>query len=169
MDTVRFGRVLGFGARSAAKTLIQAIDAAKAEDPLRTAPDAGGGDLKEAAPRRPVQPSAPAAPIGEPLFTSRNSTKVLQRRGVRAGAKQFHMLAVKPAMRLSGVIVLEVVGVFFGVFALYGFNTMWRAKSGWHSLAPHHREFVGGAVMLAIFGYFCISSFLRARRRERGR
>ena len=61
---MRFGRVLGFGARSAAKTLIQAIDAAKAEDPSRTAPDAGGGDLKEAAPRRPVQPSAPAAPIG---------------------------------------------------------------------------------------------------------
>jgi hypothetical protein len=59
--------------------------------------------------------------------------------------------------------------VFFGIFALYGFNTMWRVHTSWHAGLPNHRQFVGGACMLAVFGYFSVSSFVRARRRERSR
>ena len=83
------------------------------------------------------------------------------------GARRFRDSAVRPAMRLSGVLVLEIVGAFFAIFALYGFNTMWRFRAGWHAGAPNHSQFVGGALMLLVFGYFCVSSFLRARRRER--
>jgi hypothetical protein len=88
---------------------------------------------------------------------------------VLAGARRFRDSAVQPAVRLSGVLVLEIAGVFFAIFALYGCNTMWRARSAWHRGAPDHSQFLGGAVMLVVFGYFSVSSFLRARRRERRR
>lgn len=170
MDTVRFGRVLGFGARSAAKALIQAVDAAKADNPARP-PSASthvAGEMERR--RSDVQPlSRPAASTAS-SYSARSATRVVQRgRGVREGASRFRDVALRPFVRLSGVLLLEVVGVFFGIFALYGFNTMWRVHASWRTGSPGHRQFVGGALMLAIFGYFCLTSFLRARRRERGR
>ena len=167
MDTVRFGRVLGSGARSAAKTLIQAVDAAKAENPSRSAPaSAVAGRVSSGVAAAPTPPGrSPAVSV-----RAETAARVAQQgRGVRNGAARFRELAVKPFIRLSGVMVLEVVGVFFGVFAVYGLNTMWRAHAAWHSGAPNHRQFVGGIGMLVVFGYFCVTSFVRARRRERGR
>jgi hypothetical protein len=87
---------------------------------------------------------------------------------MRQGAQRFHDIALKPFVRLSGVLVLEIAGVFFGIFALYGFNTMWRVRTAWHRGSSHHGQFLGGVAMLAVFGYFSVTSFLRARRRERG-
>jgi hypothetical protein len=169
MDTVRFGRVLGSGARAAAKTLVQAIDAAKADNPARI----GSGDTAVAeqmpSQRSDVQPASRRAASGAPYIARSAAQAVQQGRGVRHGAKRFRDVALKPFVRLSGVVVLEVVGVFFGIFALYGFNTMWRVHTAWHAGSPNHRQFLGGALMLALFGYFCITSFVRARRRERGR
>src|ERR1700723_2466178 len=49
MDRVRFGRALGYGARHAAKTLLQAADAASTPSPARPA--------GVAAPSRPAQPT----------------------------------------------------------------------------------------------------------------
>jgi hypothetical protein len=170
MDTVRFGRALGFGARSAAKTLIQAVDAAKADNPSRKA----AGDSAVVDELRLPQSSTEApgrltlAPRSR--FATRTPTKGVQHdRGVLEGARRFRDTALKPFVRLSAVMLLEVAGVFFGIFALYGFNTMWRVHGSWHAGSPNHRQFVGGACMLAVFGYFCVSSFLRARRRERSR
>jgi hypothetical protein len=166
MDTVRFGRVLGSGARSAAKTLIQAIDAAKADNP---APAISAPDYIP--PQRDnVQPASRPVPIAASARGTQSATRIVEQgRGVRHGASRFRDLALKPFVRLSGVVVLEVVGVFFGVFAVYGFNTMWRVHASWHAGSPNHRQFLGGALILALFGYFCVTSFVRARRRERGR
>src|SRR4051812_25626980 len=117
MDTVRFGRVLGSGARSAARTLIQAIDAAKADNPPprpavpNTAPPTANRPATASSPRRTA--------------TQGTSRVAAQGRGLRQGAGRFRELALKPFVRLSGVLVLEIVGVFFGVFAVYGLNTMW--------------------------------------------
>jgi len=167
MDTVRFGRVLGSGARSAVKTLIQAIDAAKADAPVRTPPSSGEQRRSEG--DRVQPPSRPAASAASPP-AAQSATRVMQQgRDVRHGVSRFRDLALKPFVRLSGVLVLEVAGVFFGIFALYGFNTMWRARGSWHAGSPNHRELIGGVLMLALFGYFCVTSFVRARRRERGR
>jgi hypothetical protein len=74
--------------------------------------------------------------------------------------------------RLSGVLWLEFTGVFFGIFALFGLGAMWRLREDWHATATNevaHRSFIGAVAMAAVFGYFCVSSFVRARRRERGR
>jgi len=144
--------------------MIQAIDAAKAESPSR-GPSRFHTSATPSVERVEVDP---IDRVNEGRRAGpRPSGVVQQQGGIRRGLSQFRHLAVKPFVRLSGVLLLEVVGVFFGIFALYGFNTMWRARTAWHVAAPHHREFVGGAVMLALFGYFSVSSFIRARRRER--
>lgn len=158
MDNVRFGRALGFGARSLARTVLQAVDAAQSDPPAK----AHGRHTS-----RPVKPQARAAPavsVSRPASVRRSGA-----RGPVEGARRFRESALRPFVRLSGVLLLEIAGVFFAIFAMYGASTLWRTRADWHSGSPSHQQFVGGAVVLAVFGYFSVSSFLRARRRERGR
>ena len=45
---------------------------------------------------------------------------------------------------------------------------IWKLRGAWHSGAASHRNLIGATMMFALFGYFCVSNFVRARRRERG-
>jgi len=72
-------------------------------------------------------------------------------------------------VRLWGVLWLEVVGVVFGIFVLFAAVGVWRLRGEWHSNAAEYRQLLGALAMLAVFGYFAVSSFVRARRRERRR
>ncbi|HEV2645467.1 MAG TPA: hypothetical protein VGU46_03790 [Acidobacteriaceae bacterium] len=75
-------------------------------------------------------------------------------------------------MRLSGVLWLEVTGVFFGIFAVVALGYLWKLRGAWHANTPNtadRHSLAGAAIMFVLFGYFCASSFLRARRRERRR
>jgi hypothetical protein len=70
------------------------------------------------------------------------------------------------------VLWLEITGVFFGIFALGAMGAVWRLRGDWRLTATNvegHRSLLGAMAMLALFGYFCVSSFVRAKRRERGR
>jgi hypothetical protein len=179
MDAVRFGRALGFGARHAVKTLTTAVDAATAENPTskistpRTNTGQPGGPVPQTQEaRRGGYASTPSA--GNAAKVARVAAQPVARgrgakKAVREGGKRFREAAWSPFLRLSGVVVLEVAGLFFGIFALYGLNTAWRLHGQWHRGAPGHRQLIGGVAMLAIFGYFCVSSFVKARRRERRR
>jgi hypothetical protein len=94
------------------------------------------------------------------------------KKGLGRGSRRFGEAVWKPFVRLSGVLWLEVSGVFFGIFALLALGYMWKLRGAWRAGATNaasHRSMVGAAVMLALFGYFCVSSFVRARQRERGR
>ena len=102
----------------------------------------------------------------------RSEVQRVAKQGVRQGASQFKEAAWKPFVRLSGVLWLEVTGVFFGIFALFAFGAVLRLRSAWHVTAANsaaHRSLLGALIMLALFGYFCVSSFVRAHRRERRR
>jgi hypothetical protein len=102
----------------------------------------------------------------------RSEVHRVAKHGVRQGASQFKEAAWKPFVRLSGVLWLEVTGVFFGIFALFAFGGIMRLRSAWHSTAANaatHRSLLGAIVMFVVFGYFCVSSFVRAHRRERRR
>ncbi len=69
---------------------------------------------------------------------------------------------------LSGVLWLEFTGVFFGLFALFAAGAVWRMHGAWRATAANaaeHQRLLGAIAMLAVFGYFCVSSFLRAGRR----
>jgi hypothetical protein len=167
MDKVRFGRALGFGARQAVKTLVTAVDAATAENPSarRAAESANTGQAARMTPDTAPKQAAQAA-----------AKKVAQARGVQTGLKRgsrrFGEAVWGPFVRLSGVLWLEVSGFFFGIFALMALGYLWRLRGAWHAGAANaegRRNLMVGLAMLAIFGYFCVSNFVRARRRERQR
>ena len=176
MDAVRFGRALGFGARQAAKTVVAAVDAASAESPSgnRAAQNASGSVLSTAGIARTETSSDSACAQQRATFPVGEAGRILSqgmqaKGGLRQGSKRFRQAALGPFVRLSGVLMLELSGVFFGIFALYGLATVWRLRTEWHAGALHHREWLGGVIMLLLFGYFCVSSFIRARLRERQR
>jgi hypothetical protein len=110
------------------------------------------------------------------MATAKTAQAVVQARqaqkGLGSGTRRFGEAVWRPFVRLSGVLWLEVSGVFFGVFALLALGYIWRFHAEWRPSAANaaaHRSLMGAVIMLVLFGYFCVSSFVRARRRERGR
>jgi hypothetical protein len=160
MDSVRFGRALGVGARAAAKTLVSAVDAATAPNPSAATGSGEAGSTQST-----------AANLGRKA--ARTTEQVRQTgKGLKRGSKRFGEAVWGPFVKLSGVLWLEFTGVFFGIFALFAGLAVWRLREAWRLTATNaatHRSFEGAVVMLAVFGYFCVSSFVRARRRERRR
>lgn len=151
MDTVRFGRVLGLGARGAAKAVRMAVDAARSSPPPP--------ERLSHPPKRPQSPSLQAA-------TQLRQTKA----GLARGGQQFREAAWKPFLRLSGVLWLELTGVFFGLFVLFGAVNAWKLRHSLyltHANHAEHQHLLWSVAMTALFGYFCISSFVRASRRSR--
>lgn len=93
-------------------------------------------------------------------------------RRVKEGITRFRDSTVEPVVRLSGVLWLEVTGVFFGIFALSTGIAIWRLRAQWRTALVHptaHGGLIVAVAVFALFAYFCISSFVRARRRERRR
>jgi hypothetical protein len=167
MDSVRFGRALGTGARAAAKALMQAADAAATPKPAAQANQ----------PHRPAP--QPARPAPSRVLHKAAETVVRSHqtgRGVREGSRRFGQAVWAPAVRVTSVVWLEVMGVFFSLFAIVGCGFCWSHRAviqaAFHGGNPHvppadQRSFVMMAAMALLFGYFCISSFVRARRRSR--
>jgi hypothetical protein len=71
---------------------------------------------------------------------------------------------LRPFSRVGGILFLEVTGVFFGLFALWFSVDMWKARQG-YSQGPDHQHFLIDCVLVALFGYLCLSSFWRAQRK----
>jgi undecaprenyl pyrophosphate phosphatase UppP len=70
------------------------------------------------------------------------------------------------------VLWLEFTGVFFGIFAMYAASGAWKLRGDLLETAANHdahMRFLMAAVMAVVFSYFCVSSFLRARRKGRAR
>jgi hypothetical protein len=166
MDRVRFGRALGFGARQAMKTLVTAVDAATADNPsaAKTAPN---GTSRPSASPSPASAAPSRAPAQAQSQTQSQSRQTKQRLG--RSSKRFGHVAWEPFVRLSGVLWLEVTGVFFGLFALVALGHLWKLRAAWQADAASRHSLIGAAIVFVLFGYFCVSSFLRARRRERKR
>jgi hypothetical protein len=71
---------------------------------------------------------------------------------------------LRPFGRVGGILWLEVTGFFFGLFALFFAQDLWRARSGYAS-GPLHQRFWIAVVLTAVFAYLSISAFWRAKRR----
>jgi hypothetical protein len=149
MDRVRFGRVLGVGARQAARTLLSAAEAAAAPDP------------SPAAAARPSQQRFPSAEAGAPRPT-RAVPPV-------SHLKQAGRSVWSPLARFSSVLWLEVTGTFYAVIAaVLGLET-WKARAALHlsPAAPGARRFYLFLALFSVFAYFAVTNFIRAHRRER--
>jgi hypothetical protein len=167
MDSVRFGRALGIGARAAAKTLVTAVDAATSPNP------SAKGAARPGAGATPTEGKAatPGARLGQQA--ARKTAQVLQTgQGLKRGSKRFGEAVWGPVVKLSGVLWLELTGVFFGIFALFAAGGAWKMREEMRETVMNHdghTHFLWAAVMAVIFGYFCVSSFVNASRRSRGR
>ncbi len=147
MDRVKFGRALGYGARHAAKTLVQAAEAASAPNPASdTRPGAA----------RPASTPSPAA-----------TRRIPDVQTVRTAGKQAKSSLVAPVVRFSSVVWLQVTGVFFGLVAFTMGMAAWRARAGFHAAAnsTEAMKVYAYVAVCALFTYFTMSSFLRAARR----
>jgi hypothetical protein len=172
MDSVRFGRALGIGARAAAKTLVTAVDAATSPNPSST--------VKGTADPNPLTTRAASSPnptgTTAPGLAEQAVRKVVQARqtkeGLVRGGKRFGEAVWGPFVRLSGVLWLEFTGVFFGIFALFAATGAWKLRAELHQTAANHDahiHFLLSAGMALVFGYFFVSSFVKANQRSRKR
>ncbi len=173
MDSVRFGRALGFGARSAAKALITAVDAASSPSPsTRPQPQPPA----KPTPQPAASPAASSGPVQAAVRTAARATVQVQknveqtRAGVAQGGKRFGTSVWRPFVKLSGVLWLEMTGSFFALFALFAAQSTWTHRADLHQTSLNHTAhqhlLVSCGVTLA-FTYFSVSSFLKARRRSR--
>jgi hypothetical protein len=162
MDSVRFGRALGVGARAAAKTLVTAVDAA-------TSPNPSAAKTSSAA----TESKAQATGVRAGQQAVRTATQVRQTgQGLKEGGKRFGEAAWGPFVRLSGVLWLEVTGVFFGIFALFAGVGTWKMRGALHDVGANHEDHMHllfSLAMTVLFGYFCVSSFVKANRRGKRR
>lgn len=147
---------MGYGARAAAKTVINAVDAAAAPNP--------------SAPARSATPQQPAkdAAVRTAARAVRQTVEVSQ--GLATNSMRLGGNLWKQVKRLSGVLLLEVTGAFFGLFAFSAGRAAWMLRGSLHQTADNrddHMHFLLAAGMAALFGYFCVTSFLRARRKSR--
>lgn len=131
-----------------AKTLVEASKAAAAPDP------------------RPAQPRA-AVPTPQTPPRSMPAAAAAGRAVREAGKQKGKFLA--PLRKFSSVLWLEVTGFFFGVFTCIMGNQVWKHREAARLPASNldAQHFYTYCFFALLFLYFAVSSFARARRRER--
>ncbi len=163
VDKVRLGRALGYGTRHAAKTLAAVAEAATAPDPQasRQAPSSATPHQAQA-----QSQTGTAPPTAGPRTRVKIPSAVPSAAQLRGAGRSMW----GPLAAYSGALWLRVTGLFFAVLAMAMASGAWRQRGILRNPAAstenlHHLwVFVGFA---ALFGYFAISSFLRANLRER--
>ena len=87
-------------------------------------------------------------------------------RRLARGAGRFGATLVRPFAHATGVLTLEITGVFFALFTLFFVEHAWQVytKARWRD-----GHFAIYAALAALFAWFAVSSFWRAKRKQRGR
>jgi hypothetical protein len=164
MDSVRFGKVLGIGARLAARTVAAAVDAAAAPNPSAgaaktgAAPAVANPEIKSAGSR-----------VGEQAARATSKVRTTAA-GLKQGQKRFGEAVWGPFARAGGVLWLEFTGVFFGLFAVSAAMGAWKLRNVMHGTAANHEahlKFLIALGVAVVFGYFCVSGFMRAGRKNK--
>jgi hypothetical protein len=180
MDSVRFGRVLGIGARLAAKTMVSAVDAATSPNPSggpkgKESADAASTAASRSAASASTGASGKGGASGGRLVeqAARTTAQVRQTgRGLKEGGRRFGEAVWGPFVKLSGALWLELTGVFFGIFAVFASVNAWKMRAALHATSGSrdaHVRLLIAVAMAVVFSYFCVSSFVKANRRSRGR
>ncbi len=156
MGANRFGRVLGVSARIAAEKLREkaAQTAAPQPRPVASHPSV---PRPVTIPARPASPGAPSpkASVGEYVAGSRRLAR---------GAGRFGASIWRPFAHASGVLWLQITGVFFGMFTLF---FVVHASQVYRALGWHDRHVIVYGILASFFGWFAVSSFWRAARKQK--
>jgi hypothetical protein len=156
MDRVRFGRALGYGARHAAKTLLQAADAASTPSAKRPA---SGASAERSTPAQPQ-----AARVAERVVQTQRTVAATRQHAGKLGRSVW-----TPVARFSSVVWLQVTGLFFALIAMFLAQGAWKERAAWHLPLGSHAatKFYVLSVAFMAFAYFAVSNFVRAYLRER--
>ncbi|HEY6447879.1 MAG TPA: hypothetical protein VIY53_15565 [Acidobacteriaceae bacterium] len=144
------GRVLGVGARVAAKTI---------REKTAQVGQAGGSGSREAAAGAAARVAGTAA--GAAATAARRAAGDSGRRMAR-GAGRFTGAMLQPVAKASGVLALEIFGVFFALFAIFFLGHAWMTLrgAGWHD--RHAAVYTGLGL---VFAWFTASSFWKAKKK----
>ena len=138
MEPNTLGRKLGIGVRIASKKLID----------------------------RAAQDNPPPAPADAAKPTSSPQVYAARGKNVAKGTRKFGEAVWRPFAHASGVLWLEVTGLFFGIFALFFAINTYKLRHEW-AIGPDHKRFVVYTLVTLAFGYFTFSSFYCARKKEK--
>ncbi len=93
-----------------------------------------------------------------------------QTRNVGRGSRAFGRAVWNPFAQASGILWLEITGMFFALFAVLFGQHLWTLRSAYRSASGSEQtHFWVYALFTLLFAYFAVSSFARARRRARRR
>jgi hypothetical protein len=93
-----------------------------------------------------------------PVYAERG--RAVKREGKKFGHSLWGQFA-----HASGVLWLEVTGLFFGIFGLFFAQNAYKLRHAWQS-GPSHQRFLLYLVITIVVFYFTFSSFYRARRKQ---
>lgn len=141
MEPHRFGRKLGIGLRVASRMVKERTNAPQAKS---------------------VSQSAAAT------IETHGKAIAQKSKNVAEGGKRFGKAFFGPLAHVVSVLWLQITGVFFALFAVFFLQSWWKIRGAYAS-GPDHRKFLLFGALSLIFLYFCISSFFRARRKEKRR
>jgi hypothetical protein len=144
MNASELGKRLGIGVRVAGRIAQQRAQAGSKQ------------------PGSPAGPS-PAAPRMMPNTAEIREVKQKTQKLTRAAGRGVGGF-LRPFSRIGGILWLEITGCFFGLFALFFAQDVWRTRLNYAS-GPLHQRFLIAAVLTVVFAYLSASSFWRARRK----
>lgn len=96
-----------------------------------------------------------------------NEAKAQVRQAAIAGGKGAAKGMFAPVKKFSRGLWLEVTGTFFAVVAVFIVQGAWKLRGAWaggSGLAGDRGRLVLHVALFALFAYFAVSSFVRARR-----
>jgi|GEM_PF-768432 len=171
MDRERLGRVLGRGARMAARTAMEAVDAASSPAPAKRAPT-GPAPVNPAAAQptaaafASTQTATPQVEIVPPARSSTAQNPSQPRANVAQATAAAKGAVAGPLRRASRALWHELTGSFFALFTLSFLLAAWKTHNNAFSpIASERYRLYTFCLLTLLFAYFSASSFLRARRR----
>jgi hypothetical protein len=144
MNASEFGKRLGIGVRVAGRIAQQRAEA-------------GAKQTTSSASR----PGSPPRIMPDPAEIRQMKQKT--NKFIRAGGRGVGGF-LRPFSRVGGILWLEITGFFFGLFALFFAQDVWRTRLN-YAQGPLHQRFLLSAVLTIVFAYLCATSFWRARRK----
>jgi hypothetical protein len=151
MQPNRLGRLLGIGTRVAAGKLRDG-----------TAGAVAAAQRSAASPATAATPSSP--PGTRPAVRFPDYAEGSRR--VARGAGRFGSSLVRPFAHATGVLTLEIAGVFFALFTVFFAVHAWQA---FKVTGAHDRRVLVYAAFALLFAWFTITSFWRARVKQKRR
>ena len=174
------GRALGYGTRHLAKTLAAVAEAASTPSSPPVEIKAGTAAETGTAPNTSssvsIESPSRSASLNHASALISHATAPLRARGtgpadrqLQAGSEHLKQSFLRPLAAYSRALWLRVTGTFFTLLAVTVGMGAWRARPDLHlngSLRAAHHLWVFIA-FASLFGYFAVSSFLRANQVER--